>query len=140
MNIRLVDAEEDDARLNWELVFNLVTAALAVLLVLYLGGFKGSFQSFHSLSDFVILFLNEIKSCVREGVKKNNFFQDFVLNTGPHPPTAHVQDSTFLHPLALHFIGIQESESAQGPRSQFSMCLSKLLLTTNCFSQKPHFN
>ena len=41
MNIRLVDAEEDDARLNWELVFNLITAALAVLLVLYLGGFKG---------------------------------------------------------------------------------------------------
>ena len=41
MNIRLVDAEEDDAMLNWELVFNLVTAALAVLLVLYLGGFKG---------------------------------------------------------------------------------------------------
>ena len=42
-NIRLVDEEEDDALLNWELVFNLVTAALAVLLVLWSGGFKGFF-------------------------------------------------------------------------------------------------
>ena len=34
---RLGDEEEDDARLNWELVFNLATAALAVMLVLWLG-------------------------------------------------------------------------------------------------------
>ena len=34
---RLGDKEEDDARLNWELVFNLATAALAVMLVLWLG-------------------------------------------------------------------------------------------------------
>ena len=32
---------------------------------------------------------------VREGVnKKNRFLWDFVPNTGPHPPTAHVWDST----------------------------------------------
>ena len=35
--IRLVDEEEDDAGLNWELVFNLATAALALILVLWLG-------------------------------------------------------------------------------------------------------
>ena len=29
---------------------------------------------------------------VREGVKKNVFFWDFVPNIGPHPPTAHVWD------------------------------------------------
>jgi len=40
-NIRLVDEEEDNAFLNWELVFNLITAALAVILVLWSGGFKG---------------------------------------------------------------------------------------------------
>ena len=34
---RLGDEEEDDARLNWEPVFNLATAALAVMLVLWLG-------------------------------------------------------------------------------------------------------
>ena len=34
---RLGDEEEDDARLNWELVFNLATAALALMLVLWLG-------------------------------------------------------------------------------------------------------
>ena len=37
ITVRLVDEEEDDARLNWELVFNLATAALAVMLVLWLG-------------------------------------------------------------------------------------------------------
>ena len=31
---------------------------------------------------------------VREGVKKNVFFWDFVPNIGPHPPTAHVWDSS----------------------------------------------
>ena len=31
---------------------------------------------------------------VREGVKKNVFIWDFVPNIGPHPPTAHVWDST----------------------------------------------
>ena len=31
---------------------------------------------------------------IREGVKKNVFFWDFVPNIGPHQPTAHVWDST----------------------------------------------
>ena len=31
---------------------------------------------------------------IREGVKKNGFFWDFVPNIGPHPPTAQVWDST----------------------------------------------
>ena len=38
VDFRLMDEEEDDALLNWELVFNLVTAALAVVLVFWLGG------------------------------------------------------------------------------------------------------
>ena len=38
VNFRLMDEEEDDAWLNWELVFNLVTAAIAVVLVFWLGG------------------------------------------------------------------------------------------------------
>ena len=38
VDFRLMDEEEDDARLNWELVFNLVTAALAVVFVFWLGG------------------------------------------------------------------------------------------------------
>ena len=33
---------------------------------------------------------------LREGVKKNGFIWDFVPNIGPHPPTAHVWDSTKL--------------------------------------------
>ena len=36
-------------------------------------------------------FLNH--QLIREGVK-NTFFWDFVPNIGPHPPTAHVWDST----------------------------------------------
>ena len=31
---------------------------------------------------------------LREGVKKKTVFWDFVPNIGPHPPTAHVWDST----------------------------------------------
>ena len=38
VDFRLMDEEEDDAWLNWELVFNLVTAALAVVFVFWLGG------------------------------------------------------------------------------------------------------
>ena len=38
IDFRLMDEEEDDASLNWELVFNLVTAAIAVVLVFWLGG------------------------------------------------------------------------------------------------------
>ena len=34
------------------------------------------------------------QSHVREGVKKTGFIWDFVPNIGPHPPTAHVWDST----------------------------------------------
>ena len=34
------------------------------------------------------------KSILREGVKKNRFFWILVPNIGPHPPTAHVWDST----------------------------------------------
>ena len=41
VNFRLMDEEEDDALLNWELVFNLVTAAIAVVLVFWLGGVGG---------------------------------------------------------------------------------------------------
>ena len=32
--------------------------------------------------------------CLREGVKKNIFIWDFVPNIRPHPPTAHIWDST----------------------------------------------
>ena len=32
--------------------------------------------------------------CLREGVKKKTFIWDIVPNIGPHPPTAHVWDST----------------------------------------------
>ena len=35
--------------------------------------------------DFIIVFLFSIKN-IREGVKKNVFFWDFVPNIGPHPP------------------------------------------------------
>ena len=41
VDFRLMDEEEDDALLNWELVFNLVTAAIAVVLVFWLGGVGG---------------------------------------------------------------------------------------------------
>ena len=30
---------------------------------------------------------------IREGVQKNRFFQEIVLNSGPHPPIPTVQDS-----------------------------------------------
>ena len=41
VDFRLMDEEEDDAWLNWELVFNLVTAAIAVVLVFWLGRVGG---------------------------------------------------------------------------------------------------
>ena len=37
---------------------------------------------------------NSMTWVIREGVKKNVFIWDFIPNIGPHPPTAHVWDST----------------------------------------------
>ena len=55
VNFRLMDEEEDDAWLNWELVFNLVTAAIAVVLVFWLGGvgIKGALISTVDLSKLI---------------------------------------------------------------------------------------
>ena len=36
----------------------------------------------------------DVTLVIREGVKKTVFIWDFVPNIGPHPPTAHVWDST----------------------------------------------
>ena len=45
---------------------------------------------------FSVYFSSTELTCykLRKGVKKNVFLWDFVPNIGPHPPTAHIWDST----------------------------------------------
>ena len=46
------------------------------------------------------MFATHLQWQVREGVnKKNRFLWDFVPNTGPHPPTAHVWDKALEKPF-----------------------------------------
>ena len=42
---------------------------------------------------------------IREGVKKNGFFWDFVPNIGPHPPTTHVWDKVVKKPSFFTIFG-----------------------------------
>ena len=45
-------------------------------------------------SEIILTPKSSLRKTLREGVKKNVFIWDFVSNIGPHPPTAHVWDST----------------------------------------------